>query len=298
MYKPSLRKAVLLSFLAMAASAPAAAQTLERLLERASSARLYRQSSPAEMQHAQDLFLRVLRGERSALLQRAWRALGMNLEPLNDNGAELLVLYESDNMRMGRGLYAFRPALSQPIALQAPHSFKDYHTRQIVLEMMLETQAAAAAWNTTPRSFDQAGATINADLAHQEQTFFIAFSRAFAQHYARGRILQLHGFAQEKRATQAGAAADMILSSGRQTPTPAALAAGRCLKQRMPGSVRIYPHDVLELGGETNTIGHALTQMGHAGFLHLEISRSMRKRVRSDDALRQAIWQCAAALGS
>ena len=298
MYKPSLRKVVVLALLAMAVSASAPAQTLEHLLKRASSARSYRHSSPAEMQHVQALFVRILQGERGAALQQAWLALSMRMEAFNDNGAEFLVLYEADKQRMGRGLYAFRQTLPQPIALQAPHSFKDLYTRQIALEMMRETQAAAAAWNTVPRSFDQFGATTDADLAHQEHTFYIAFSRAFAQHYPQGRILQLHGFAQKKRTTHAGAAANVILSAGRQTPTPAALAASQCLQQRLPGPVYLYPRDVSELGGVTNTIGRALTQMGHAGFLHLELSKPVRKRLRQDAVLRQAIWQCATTLGS
>ena len=54
-----------------------------------------------------------------------------------------------------------------------------------------------------------------------------------------------------------------VYSSGRQIPTPAVLAMGKCLKQRLPGPARIYPHDVLELGATTNAIGRALMQLGH-----------------------------------
>ena len=100
-----------------------------------------------------------------------------------------------------KSLYAFRQSLPQPIALQAPHSFQEYHTRQIVLDMMLEASVAAAAWNTVLRLIKQYGATINADLSLQEYSFFKAFSRAFAIHYANGRVLQIHGFAQQKRTT-------------------------------------------------------------------------------------------------
>lgn len=278
----------------MAIPAAVRGQPLDRLLEQASSARAYRPISPTETQQVEHLFLRMFQGERSKQLSQAWLSLGFHMQVVNDRGDEFLVLYESDSMRIGRGLYVFRQSLPRPIALQAPHSFHEYHTRQIVLDMIREAHVAAAAWNTVPRSIEQYGTTVNADLAHQEHSFFTALSRAFARYYANGYILQVHGFAQHKRTTQAGATADMIISSGRQIPTPVVMAAGQCLKLQMPGPVHIYPRDVLELGATTNTIGRALMQMGHAGFIHLEMSLQMRERLRNDAALRQTVLQCIA----
>ncbi|ETX01207.1 hypothetical protein [Candidatus Entotheonella palauensis] len=296
MHKPNLRSAILLLALAIAVLTPptARAQDLGRLLEQASIARAYRHVSPGEMLQVEYLFLRVFQGERSTQLRQEWLSLGFNMQLVNDHGTEFVVLYESEGKRYGRGLYAFRQALPYPLALQAPHSFKEYYTRQIVLDMMREGNVAAAAWNTVPRLIKQYGATIDADLAHQEYSFFKAFSRAFAIHYAHGRILQIHGFAQQKRTTQAGATADMIISSGRQIPTPAVLAAGQCLKQRIAGPVHIYPRDVLELGATTNAIGRALMQLGHSGFVHLEISRGLRERMRNNASMRQSVLQCMA----
>ncbi len=296
MHKPNLRNATLLLILAMGVFTPATGlgQGLGRLLEQASVERAYRHISPGEMLQVEYLFLRMFKGERSMQLRQEWQSLGFTMQLVNEYGTEFLVLYESPGMRYGRGFYAFRQSLPQPIALQAPHSFKEYYTRKIVLDMMREANVAAAAWNTVPRWFKQFGATINADLAHQEYSFYKAFSRAFAIQYANGRILQVHGFAQEKRTTQAGATADMIISSGRQDPGPAVLAAGQCLKQRMPGAVHIYPRDVMELGATTNAIGQALMQLGHLGFVHLEISRGLRERMRNNASLRQSVLQCMA----
>jgi len=273
-------------------------QDLGYLLEQASIERVYQHISPAEMRQVEYLFLRMFQGERSAQLRQEWLMLSYHMQLINDRGTEFLVLYESEGRRIGRGLYVFRQSLPQPIVLQAPHSFKEYHTRQIVLEMMRESNVAAAAWNTVPRSINQYGSVINADLAHQEFSFFKAFSRAFALHYANGRILQIHGFAQQKRTTRAGATAAMIISSGRQIPTPAVLAAGQCLKLHIPGPVHIYPRDVSELGATTNAIGRALMQLGHAGFLHLEISREIRERLRHEGSLRQSVLQCIATIRS
>lgn len=273
-------------------------QTLEHLLEQASGERVYRHISPGEMLQVEYLFLRMFQGERSTQLRQEWLSLGYNMQLVNDRGTDFLVLSEAEGQRIGRGFYAFRQSLPQPIVLQAPHSFKEYHTRQIVLDMVREANVAAAAWNTVPRWIKQYGATIDADLAHQEYSFFKAFSRAFAIHYARGRVLQIHGFAQQKRTTPAGATADMIISSGRQIPTPAVLAVGQCLKQRIPGPVHIYPRDVLELGATTNAIGRALTQLGHTGFVHLEISRGLRERMRNETSLRQSLLQCIATIRS
>jgi hypothetical protein len=296
MHKHNLKNALLLLLAATTLSTPSTGQgqTLEHLLERASTERVYRHVSLAEVQQVEPLFLRMFQGERSMQLRQAWLSLGFNMQSVNDNGAEFLVLYESDGRRTGRGLYVFRQSLPQPLALQAPHSFQEYHTRQIVLDMIREHNVAAAAWNTVPRSIEQDGTTINADLAHQDASFFTAFSRAFATHYVNGRIVQIHGFDQQKRRTQAGATAAMIISSGREIPTPAVLAAGQCLKQYIPGPVHIYPNDVTELGATTNAVGRTLTQLGNPGFLHLEISIGMRQRMRHDALLRQSVLQCIA----
>lgn len=300
MHTPNLRKTVMVSILAVSVLTPPSArgQTLERLLETASTGRIYRHISPGEMLQVEKLFLKMFQGERSVQLHREWLSLGYHMQLVNDHGSELLVLYEAEGLRRGRGLYAFRQSLPQPIALQAPHSFHEYHTRQIVLDMMREANIAAAAWNTVPRSIERDGTVIDADLARQEYSFFKAFSRAFASHYANGHILQIHGFAQQKRTTQAGATAAMIISAGRQIPTPAVLAVGQCLKQHIPGPVHIYPRDVLELGATTNTVGQAFMQLGHAGFVHLEISQEMRERMRNDTSLRQAVLQCMATIRS
>ncbi len=275
----------------------APAQFLGSLLEQASTGRNYQPISPGEFLQAEYLFLRTLKGERSYQLRQEWQSLGFTMQPVNENGTELLVLHESEGRRLGRGLYVFRQSLPRPIALQAPHSFKEYHTRQLVLTMMRESNVAAAAWNTVPRTFKQFGATIDADVVHQEFTFYKAFSRAFATLHSNGYIIQIHGFAQKKRKTRAGAVADMIISSGRQDPGPAVLTLGQCLKQRIPGVVQIYPRDVLELGATTNTIGRALMQIGHQGFIHIEISRQIRERMLNEAALRLPVLQCLATVG-
>lgn len=199
-----------MSILALAVLMPTAApaQFLGSLLEQASVGRTYQPISPGEFLQAEYLFLRTLKGERSNQLRHEWHSVGFTMQQVNENGTALLVLHESEGRRLGRGLYAFRQSLPRPIALQAPHGFKEYHTRQIILTMMRESNVAAAAWNTVPRTLKQFGATIDADVAHQEFSFYKAFSRAFATLYSNGHIIQIHGFAQQKRKTQAGAAAD------------------------------------------------------------------------------------------
>lgn len=296
MYRPILRCAILMSILGLTVLTPAIAptQVLGNLLEQASIGRNYQPISPGEFLQAEYLFLRTLKGECSYQLRQEWQSLGFTMKQVNENGSDLLVLHESEGRRLGRGFYAFHQSLPRPIALQAPHSFKEYHTRQIILTMMRESNAAAAAWNTVPRTFKQFGATIDADVAHQEFTFYKAFSRAFATLYTNGYILQMHGFAQEKRKTQAASVADIILSSGRQNPGPAVLGLGQCLKQHIPGVVQIYPRDVLELGATTNSIGHTLMQIGHQGFIHIEVSRQIRQRMLTEPAIRLPILQCLA----
>ena len=144
-----------------------------------------------------------------------------------------------------------------------------------------------------PRSFKDRGNVVNADMAHLPQSYYRAFSQAFAAVFPAGHILQLHGFAKQKRTTSAGARADIIISSGTNPPSPVVLATGGCLKQRLTGrEVYIYPQDVLELGGVTNTIGHSLRDVGHAGFIHLELSKQLRERMIRQGELRRIVLDC------
>jgi len=268
------------------------ASQLESLLNAANQQRVYRQPAPAELQHAERLFRQTLEGAPIAQLQGGWQTLGFNLQTVFENGSTFYVLAEAEDLRYGRGFYLFQPSPQLAVALQATHRFRDFHTGKLVLSLAAHYRVAAAAWNTVPRSFKQNGRQAEADVAHLSNSYFLAFSRAFAAVYKTGYLMQVHGFAKRKRSTIAGAQADVIISSGSQAPSSAVLAASYCLKHMIPGVVHLYPQDVSELGGTMNTVGQALRQMGHDGFIHLELSKPMRERMLDQATLRHPILAC------
>lgn len=268
------------------------AMPLEELLADIPQGRAYCAPSAEEHRQAEALFHQLLTGEPVHTLEPTWRHLGFTLRTVEDGATRFLALVEAEGDVCGRGAYLFRRGAALPVALQAPHSFKDLHTRDIVRSLVAEHPVAAAAWSTVPRHFQRRGQTINADVAHLDSSYFQAFSRAFAAYYPQGYVIQVHGFAQHKRRTTAGAQADVILSSGSDQPSQTLLAIGQCLKPLLSGVVSIYPIDVQELGARTNTIGHAMRQMGHTGFIHLELSRQLRRRWRTHATLRQPLLHC------
>ena len=288
-------RCVRLLIVMLMALAPActAASPVSELLQKAQKQRSYRSALPIEINRARVLFERTLKGEQSRELQQDWLELGYTQKTVFDNGRRFLILVEAETARFGRGFYLFNTAPQQPVALQAPHSFRDLHTEDLTLALATQHHVVASAWNTMPRSFKDRGDAVDADMAHLPQSYYRAFSQAFAAVYPTGYVLQLHGFSKQKRKTSAGARADVIISSGTNPPSPVVLAAGRCLKQRLTGrEVYIYPQDVLELGGVTNTVGQSLREVGHMGFVHLELSRRLRERMTTQGALRRIILDC------
>jgi hypothetical protein len=173
-----------------------------------------------------------------------------------------------------------------------PHGMKDYKTGRIGLRLFQEGGFSAGAWNTAPRYRKGGGARTDWDLAHLEDTFFTAFTRAFARARPAGRLIQVHGFAAEKRDTEAGASADLIVSPGGHALPPGFLALARCLEGSLALAVRVYPLEVRELGGTTNVSGRILRSLGHDGFVHLELAYPVRKRLLRDAPLRRDLIRC------
>jgi len=225
-------------------------------------------------------------------VRQGWEHLGFEVLHAEHGGKSLVVIREKSDARFGRGFYVFRPRSNSTTVLQAPHSFKDENTREILLNLLDDGGFRAAAWNTVPRHYVLNGATVDADMAHLKGTYFLAFSRAFGRQFATGKLVQLHGFAGEKRRTNSGTAADIVISSGSAEVTPAVRDTSKCLQRAGFGDVRVYPTDIRELGGTTNSTGQALRAMGHAGFVHLELSAPTRRSLLDDQASRTQLLHC------
>ncbi len=54
----------------------------------------------------------------------------------------------------------------------------------------------------------------------------------------------------------------------------------------MDGKVKIYPTEVKELGGTTNSQADLMGKQGHDGFLHVEMSLPFRQRLKDEPKLR------------
>jgi len=205
------------------------------------------------------------------------------------------VLKERDDAKRGRGLYLFNPlAEARQLAIQAPHSFFDKHTRAINVRMFETGRIAAAAWNTIRRS--------EVDLAHHRFHYLNAFTSAWANAHSNGSIVQLHGFSNDKRQTKAGKVADLIVSDGTRYPSAQvrrlAITANEKLNASShtsePLDVMLYPFDCDELGATSNSQGKLLRAAGQTGFVHLEMSPALRERLRrnasvTDDLLKSIL---------
>ena len=156
---------------------------------------------------------------------------------------------------------------------------------------MLRDEFAILAWNTAPRRlWIEPGGV--ADLARRRDSLFVALTRAFATARPQGRLIQIHGFGNGKRNTQAGATAAAIVSSGSDWSTRPVTMIARCLQTVIEGPVRVYPYEVAELGATKNVQGQILRSHGHDGFVHLELNRPTRERLRSNAAQLARLADC------
>jgi hypothetical protein len=209
-----------------------------------------------------------------------WQSLAMQ----QVNYADFITLQELPTAKQGRGFFAINPTVKNNWLLQAPHADSDLYTGKIVSRLFLTGAFKAAQWNTVKRSIS--------DMAHTPDTYWQAFTQAFAGLYPEGKIIQLHGYEQEARRTQAGETSDMILSSGHENPPLWVQQTAACLKKALPWRVSLYPVDLSELGGTINVQGQLLRSLGHNGFLHIEMSKALRQALLDDAELRNKLIHC------
>jgi hypothetical protein len=288
------RVAVLLLFLALRSGWVDGGEPLAELRKRCRG-RECRPPASGEMGRAEDLFGRLLRGEwESKEVEDLCRGLELRRSVLDSGGGAILALWEEESRRHGRGFYAFRRGAS-PLALQAPHSFTDLYTGEIVERLFLEGRAAAAAWNTVPRRASADGdddAAAACDLAHVRESCFQAFTRAFARVHPKGRVVQVHGFAKDLRKSDAGRLANVVLSSGTRSPPQALRDLADRLSARLGGTVHVFPADVQELGATTNAQNELLRSLEHQGFVHVELCPAMRFRLKTSRDVRRRLLAC------
>lgn len=220
-----------------------------------------------------------------------WKALF--IQRVNQDG--FLFLLESKKNYRGRGLFVLRKKpVFQPWLLQAPHAQSDLYTGKIVSLMFLEAEFKSAMWNSVPRKtpVQNSMLTMSADMAHLPNSYWQAITESFARYYKKGKIIQIHGFSKMKRKSVAAKNSDVIISAGHRSPPFWVQEYAQCLKKALPVKVSLYPYDVKELGATTNVQGHLLQHLGFNGFLHIELSKAMRKQLLNNKKTRKLLSIC------
>ncbi|WP_375171786.1 hypothetical protein [Marinobacter sp.] len=206
------------------------------------------------------------------------------------------VLLLTDANERGLGHYLFRLTSDSPLMVQAPHQFFDRHSGELALNLFLAGRGSVLALNSAHRRTPIRHRSGKADLAHLEGTVFDALTRAFSQTRPDAAVVQLHGFAAGKRKSPEGRRADLIVSSGQRWLQPQAAEFAACFAESGRWQVLRYPVDVGELGGTTNVQGALLRRLGNNRFVHLELSRPLRDRLRVDRAEFDRFSGCVQAL--
>ncbi len=267
------------------------AQTLSEARARSVGGK-YVEPRKDELATAEKLFVLIFSPNRKLTeVSDLARKIGLEVVPVRERSEELLIARELENEKRGRGMYVFRTNNASQQVVEAPHSSDDAHTGLLAELLFLESRAAAAAWNTVPRDQSIEGGKGEADLAHLSESYFVAFTRAFASACPGGVLIQLHGFAPSERKSEAGARSDAILSSGTESPPGWITKTAERLKADCGGRFSVYPTDVRELGATTNSQMKALKSVKHSGFLHVETCLDLRKRLKSNTELRKAFWR-------
>ncbi|NOT10433.1 MAG: hypothetical protein HOP23_01120 [Methylococcaceae bacterium] len=264
---------------------PAQANDLESQLKMASGKAGFVAPDHSELQHIAQNFQDAFNGHENTI---DWHTLAMESQA----HPGFIIIQENASMRQGRGFFALRQLETKNWLLQAPHADTDLYTGKITSRLFLEGPFKAAQWNTVSRKTLIEGQDYPADMAHLPDTYWQAFTQAFAEKYSDGKIIQLHGYEQNSRKTRAGEASDMILSAGHTDPPQWVKQTADCLKNAFPGRVSLYPVDVKELGGTTNVQGKLLQQLGHNGFLHIEMSKKLRQQLLDQSETRSLLIKC------
>ena len=255
---------------------PAHANELDTQLKQASGKVEVIAATPNELQLFKDRVKSTFNGAKS----NDWQSLALQQA---DHQA-YITLEELPMAKQGRGFFAINVQATKNRLLQAPHADSDLYTGKIASRLFEECGFKAAQWNTVKRDIS--------DMAHTPDTYWQAFTLAFAELYPDGKIIQLHGYDQDQRKTEAGESSDMILSSGHDTAPLWLQQTAACLKNAFPKRVSLYPIDVHELGGTTNVQGQLLSNLKHDGFLHIEMSKDMRQELLDRPESRKLLLDC------
>ncbi|MDX1706866.1 hypothetical protein [Pseudidiomarina sp.] len=200
---------------------------------------------------------------------------------------------------LGWGLWGYQPAQAPKVFLQAPHRFYDRGTAHIAeigwRANLAELMMMSSVHRNTGAMQEPA---VNSDISNARRSALLAASEAWLAVNPEGVIVQLHGFAKEKRKTMPGKRADIILSHGtnaRFLPDSRLQAIQSCLISLLNVQVLRYPDQVGELGGTQNNVARALARWSKSEQLvHVELSREVRAMLVDDPDTTEKALRCIA----
>jgi len=223
-----------------------------------------------------DILLAAQQGEIGPTLRTRASKLGLHLRI----EANIAFLWERSG---SGGLYVIRLGEAENILLQAPHSFFDLGTGQLVSTMFENGPFRAAFFNTTHR-YGKAGLAPEErpadppDLAHLSDTRFQAATLGASEAYRDLTVIQLHGFR-----SRDGEAA--VVTTGSALQPAHLLTELRTLLTELMGEIGpiLTGSARPELAAKRNAQGRLLSSRSQ--FFHVELSKPARDALLSDSAL-------------
>ena len=215
-------------------------------------------------------------------LRTAFSEIGLELSTVDAKRGVILLRASEET---GEGLFYFRTAKHEEVMdmLSIPHRFFDMKTAPIGIRMFQQAPYRAAAFNTVHRD--------EVDMAHTPQTLFELFHKVYARVYPQESIYQLHGYSRQKRRSESASAAQIIVSSSSMNPSRKAEELVSNLADQ-EWSAALFPRDVNELGGTTNTTARMLLKSGYKGFIHIEMAPDLRRALASDKVMLKRFGGC------
>jgi len=284
---------------------------IENSYKQARKGGIYKNPSEDEFQWAEHLFYKLIKGEMNQKDFKSVEKYGFRIKEIPLNNNKYYLLTEDSEKKFGRGFYLFSatPVASssgsnssgsnsscKSLVLMVPHGFYDLYTDNISFKLLNKDCFTACAWNTVHRhgkfSDNYDGKKKHWDLADLDNSYFIAFTRAFARAIPNGFLLQIHGFSKKKRISKIAQQTDMVVSSGNSLPANEIQKFSACLNKQLPAMVRLYPDEIRDLGATQNISGKVLRSLKHPGFIHIEMSYQLRRQLIKNVNVRKSLLNC------
>lgn len=217
----------------------------------------------------------------SSYHRRTAAKLGLEVVIAAAEGERFTVLRE-EHARRGRGVYVFRTrTVTPPTVIETPHGHYDTYTGDISENVFVNSDAFALFLNTVER---YALSRSRSDVAHAEASLYHAAHLGLLDAVSDVRVIQPHGYA------DGGKVPDhihFVINDGRRGVSSSQRAVSTAFSREFgSAAVGVYGEEVFVLGGTTNIQGRALNDEGRGRFIHLEISRTVRRGFMRDDRIR------------